>query len=184
MSRTGHPRVCRLPTDKDYYRARYYDSEAGRFLTRDPAGMAGGANRYAYAGNNPVSASDPSGRIYYFANYLPVKKTPIYCYGGGCQYSWVTSWWLARWAPWTEYRETDWACTACKHLVDYLCEAFLLGGLEDVMVACAEGCAWSVLTFVGFLACYTVCMAIYFLVDFTVCGGAAEAACHTFRLCP
>ncbi len=27
-----------------FYRARYYETETGRFLTRDPAGMADGAN--------------------------------------------------------------------------------------------------------------------------------------------
>lgn len=45
-----------------YYRARYYDSETGRFLTRDPAGMTAGPNVYAYTRNNPVTRNDPSGR--------------------------------------------------------------------------------------------------------------------------
>lgn len=40
---------------------RYYDPAAGRFLTRDPIGYAGGANLYAYAGNSPVAFGDPSG---------------------------------------------------------------------------------------------------------------------------
>ena len=40
---------------------RYYDSSVGRFLTRDPAGYAGGLNLYAYCANNPVSSVDPSG---------------------------------------------------------------------------------------------------------------------------
>ncbi len=38
---------------------RYYDSRIGRFLTQDPAGD--GNNWYAYAGNNPVNKTDPSG---------------------------------------------------------------------------------------------------------------------------
>jgi hypothetical protein len=33
----------------------------GRFLTPDPIGFAGGFNLYAYCGNNPVGAVDPSG---------------------------------------------------------------------------------------------------------------------------
>jgi RHS repeat-associated protein len=40
---------------------RYYDPSAGRFLTRDPAGYAGGVNLYAYVQNGPLSYSDPSG---------------------------------------------------------------------------------------------------------------------------
>ena len=30
----------------------YYDPQAGRFLTRDPMGYAGGLNLYAYCGND------------------------------------------------------------------------------------------------------------------------------------
>jgi len=40
---------------------RYYDPNAGRFLTRDPMGYAGGINLYAYTGNDPVNRADPSG---------------------------------------------------------------------------------------------------------------------------
>ena len=44
-----------------YYRARYYDPSIGRFISRDPAGMPDGVNRYAYVGNDPVNYTDPSG---------------------------------------------------------------------------------------------------------------------------
>ena len=40
---------------------RYYDPGAGRFLNRDPMGMEGGINVYAYCQNNPVNRADPSG---------------------------------------------------------------------------------------------------------------------------
>lgn len=40
---------------------RYYDSRIGRFLSQDHA-RAGG-NWYAYCGNNPVNAIDPSGNV-------------------------------------------------------------------------------------------------------------------------
>ncbi len=40
---------------------RYYDPQQGRFLTRDPLGLAGGMNAYRYADNDPISLIDPSG---------------------------------------------------------------------------------------------------------------------------
>lgn len=39
--------------------ARYYDPTIGRFITPDPAGD--GLNWYAYCGNDPVNATDPTG---------------------------------------------------------------------------------------------------------------------------
>lgn len=44
-----------------YMRARYYDSEVGRFITKDPIGFEGGVNLYAYVGNNPAKYIDPNG---------------------------------------------------------------------------------------------------------------------------
>jgi RHS repeat-associated protein len=48
-----------------YMRARYYDPEIGRFISKDPIGFAGGdLNLYAYVQNNPVSRIDPLGLWY------------------------------------------------------------------------------------------------------------------------
>jgi len=48
-----------------YYRARHYSTEMGRFLSHDPIGIWGDGgnfgNGYAYAGNNPLTYTDPSG---------------------------------------------------------------------------------------------------------------------------
>ncbi len=52
--------------DLIYMRARYYDPSIGRFLSRDPLGMAQGPNLYTYAGNNPTSRTDPAGTWWFF----------------------------------------------------------------------------------------------------------------------
>lgn len=45
-----------------YYRARWYDPQLGRFISKDPIGFKGGdINLYAYVGNNPVTYTDPKG---------------------------------------------------------------------------------------------------------------------------
>jgi RHS repeat-associated protein len=44
-----------------YYRARYYDSNPGRFLSEDPIDFAGGINFYAYVQNDPLNLADPLG---------------------------------------------------------------------------------------------------------------------------
>ena len=46
-----------------YYRARYYDPTAGRFLQEDPIELAGGMNFYRYSYNNPTNWSDPLGLL-------------------------------------------------------------------------------------------------------------------------
>ena len=45
-----------------FMRARFYDADAGRFLSEDPLGFEGGDwNLYAYVGGNPVVGIDPEG---------------------------------------------------------------------------------------------------------------------------
>ena len=44
-----------------YYRARYYDPKAGRFISDDPIGFAGGPNLRSYVKNNPATMTDPLG---------------------------------------------------------------------------------------------------------------------------
>jgi RHS repeat-associated protein len=48
-----------------YLRARYYQPEVGRFVTKDPwsglMGQPGTLNRFAYVTNNPVNQVDPRG---------------------------------------------------------------------------------------------------------------------------
>jgi RHS repeat-associated protein len=51
-------------TGLSYYRARYYESSIGRFISEDPIGFAAGPNSYAYVGNNPIKRIDPSGLFF------------------------------------------------------------------------------------------------------------------------
>lgn len=44
-----------------YYRGRYQDASLGIFTQRDPVGLAGGINDYAYVEGNPANAIDPMG---------------------------------------------------------------------------------------------------------------------------
>lgn len=47
-------------TGLHYNRHRYYDPSVGRFVSRDPIGLAGGINVYAYC-RNPITWTDPLG---------------------------------------------------------------------------------------------------------------------------
>ena len=58
--------------------ARLYDPLTGRFMSADPIGLKGGSNPYAYAGNNPLTFSDPSGLCFLGCFWKKVFKSPIF----------------------------------------------------------------------------------------------------------
>ena len=61
-------------TGLTYFRARWYNPETGRWLSKDPIGISGGLNLYAFVGNNPVNFTDPSG-----LNYIVAKGIELIC---------------------------------------------------------------------------------------------------------
>lgn len=67
-------------TGYTYLRARHYDPTTGQFLTRDPLVDLTG-EPYAYAGNNPLSYTDPTG----LCNLGPVRIGFMTNGDGGCR---------------------------------------------------------------------------------------------------
>jgi len=45
------------------FRARWYDPETGRWLSKDPIGINGGLNQYVFCGDNGVNFVDPEGLL-------------------------------------------------------------------------------------------------------------------------
>ena len=46
------------------FRMRWYDAETGRWLSKDPIGISGGLNLYAFCGNSPIVTVDPTGELW------------------------------------------------------------------------------------------------------------------------
>lgn len=59
-------------TQASYYRARYYDPGAGRFLAEDGLGNDEGLDVYIYVRNSPANFKDPSG-FYKLVGFPPEK---------------------------------------------------------------------------------------------------------------
>jgi RHS repeat-associated protein len=68
-----------------YYRYRYYEPVAGRFVGRDPAGYQDSLNAPAFVWNSPVNFGDPlglSGTAFMFSDgYVYFRVTSIYVVG-------------------------------------------------------------------------------------------------------
>ena len=61
-----------------YYNARYYSPQLGRFISRDPIGIAGGINLYSYVANNPLKYTDPTGMVGIYMDFGTAIDTIIF----------------------------------------------------------------------------------------------------------
>jgi RHS repeat-associated protein len=84
--------VITEPNGLYYMKARYYDSEVGRFISEDPLGFDGGdLNLYQYAHANPIMFMDPLGLCpnrYFYQAGNATGKTEINAELG--QAVWIT----------------------------------------------------------------------------------------------
>lgn len=56
-------------TGLNYNFFRDYNPVIGKYISKDPIGLAGGINLYAYVGNNPVNFRDPYGLLTTYGGY-------------------------------------------------------------------------------------------------------------------
>ena len=66
-----------------YYRARYYDPTAGRFINEDPINFTAGPNFYVYVGNRPAKYRDPFGLQDSGWPAMNPQDDPAYQFGEG-----------------------------------------------------------------------------------------------------
>ncbi len=128
-----------------YYRARYYDPQAGRFLAEDPLGSKEeGPNLYACVSNNPVTNADPSGRF----KIDPSCKGQCHSFAGGGRGGTPTMQSLEQ----VIQQQADFACSNLQGITDTkltLCpynwgpstSALYVG--DAVIHEFAHGCGWN-----------------------------------------
>ena len=64
------------------FRMRWYDAETGRWLSKDPIGLSGGLNLYAFCCNNPMNRIDP------FGEFSPL----LWAFFGGVAVGGISGW--------------------------------------------------------------------------------------------
>ena len=59
------------------FRMRWYDAKTGRWLSKDPIGLSGGLNLYAFCGGDSVNYRDPDGNVLIFAPALMLPPVAV-----------------------------------------------------------------------------------------------------------
>ena len=147
-----------------YYRARYYDSAAGRFLSEDPAKSPANPNRYRYVRNSSPNRVDASGMTDQPA------APPMWGRYRGCKLVGVLS--LTLWTSETNKTPTsDW---------------YVVGAHQEGLEAPGEGVPWAVITCI-WQRTYTAELWGHVLTTYTWrcwtsnCFGYSSFTTHTFE---
>jgi RHS repeat-associated protein len=65
-------------TGLEFVNARYYSSDLGRFIARDPIGYVDGSNLHEYVSGNPVKHTDPLGLYIYMVFVLSAGRIDVW----------------------------------------------------------------------------------------------------------
>jgi RHS repeat-associated protein len=65
-----------VETGLNYNYYRDYNPAIGRYIEKDPIGLRGGINLFAYTSNNPINFSDPMGLVDVSGMFLPPYTPP------------------------------------------------------------------------------------------------------------
>ena len=100
-----------------FYRARYYDLAAGRFVNEDPLRVRGGINFYAYVGNNAINHTDPTGlKCDNCTSASPLPSNSSACNGYGSEtYLGVSLQCFCKCAGDSSWSQQVRGCLACEH---------------------------------------------------------------------
>lgn len=125
-----------MSTGMNYYGYRFYLSELGRWINRDPLKEAGGMNLYAMGKNSPINGIDIDGRKWW-------EKIPIVCdiYHKAKCINEMDKWYK-------ECIESIPDCDECDDLVDYVFCVMeqkkktkeCMEKSQDMLKACLEAC--------------------------------------------
>jgi RHS repeat-associated protein len=70
-------------TSVSYYRARYYDSNVGRFASEDPIHFRAGIDFFTYVRNHPTNLRDPKGWLAWGGGASIGAMGGLFWFGGG-----------------------------------------------------------------------------------------------------
>jgi RHS repeat-associated protein len=131
-----------LETSIDYYRARYYDQNTGRFISEDPIRFKAGTNFYKYVGNSPTNWIDPFGlqecpkQDYCICFRLHAEPVGVCVYACRCESGGMP---IIPF-PWSRIKKTCGSSSICPHelLVTVAVEPNKAGFGQYVINACYQ----------------------------------------------